>query len=538
MAQPRRQRGRPTAMHRPHTIPDESQPSIVLIGTPETLRAASGALGALTPPPEALGLVLLQPQDPDEPAISDLPILGVVDDLPRLHTRFGFEAALVSLPAAMPEAIARVRTALLALGVAERFMAPVTDVLAGIAPSPAAGAASALDMPALIGRSPQPIDEAVVRDAVQGRRVLITGAGGSIGAELARRVASFDPAALFLMDRSDNALFEIDRQIGARHPGLERRAILHDVVDADPTLRRFVAIRPHMVIHAAAHKHVPMMEDHPAHAVNNNLFGTKSVADASVAVGVERFVMVSTDKAVNPTSVMGATKALAEQYVRALNGRSATRLCLVRFGNVLASACSVIPIWERQIGEGGPVTVTDPRMTRYFMTIPEAASLVIQAASLDPERIRGADVFVLDMGEPVNILDLARRFIRAHGFDPRIQDPRHLAPGEEDAVVRTQNSDHGTPFDIVFTGARPGEKLHEELAHQADELRPTPAPGIMAWRGPEPEPGALTEMIADLSAVRATSDDRAVIDAIGRWVPGFSGRPARKTTTPAFTGAA
>jgi FlaA1/EpsC-like NDP-sugar epimerase len=243
--------------------------------------------------------------------------------------------------------------------------------------------------------------------------------------------------------------------------------------------------------------------------VNNNLFGTKSVADAALAVGAERFVLISTDKAVNPTSVMGATKRLAELYVRSLNepgpGRTGrTRFSLVRFGNVLGSACSVLPIWEKQIAEGGPVTVTHPDMTRYFMTIPEAAALVIQAGAIE-----AGGVFVLDMGDPVRIHDLALNFIKAHGLRPAIDGhPNNPQSTHEASTIR-----------VTFTGTRPGEKLYEELAYDAEELAPTPVDGVRAWSGEPVDRHEITAMIADLSALRHSQDRSAVLTALHQHVP-------------------
>lgn len=494
------------------------KPRLVIIGPADAAAAAERALDRLENPPETLGFVLLDGSR-GAGSLSSLPVLGAVEDLPKLHARFGFDLALVSIPLDARAALDGVRSHLHRLGVCERFLPTIEDVLSGAAASATTGRAAtfgparAVDMLALVGRTPHAIDEPAIRRLLKGKRALITGAGGSIGSELATIVASMGPSSLALMDRSENSLFEIDRRIAARFPTLDRQAILHDVVESEPTLRRLVAVRPQVVFHAAAHKHVPMMEDHPAHAVNNNLFGTKSVADAALAVGVERFVMVSTDKAVNPTSVMGATKWLAELYIRSLGARNpASRFSLVRFGNVLGSACSVLPIWEKQIGEGGPVTVTDPRMTRFFMTIPEAAALVLQAAALERDQVGGADVFVLDMGEPVRIVELARRFVQAHGLSP-------VLPGEQ-----PEQGGAGPRMPVVFTGARPGEKLHEELAHRGEPLRPTPAPGVLAWAGPPVDPKLVTEMVADLSAVRTSSADRAVLEAVGRWVPGAGSR--------------
>lgn len=505
---------------------------VVLIGTPESLAGLAAQLAPVpTSEAEVLGSVVLSPADAAAASALPLPLLGCVDDLPRLHARFGFRSAIVSIPSVMSAAAARVRSALAALSVAERIAPTIHDVLRGAATGGSSahdtGAMRALlapgagiDFAALIGRPSRRLNEPAARAVLSGKRLLITGAGGSIGSELARLCAALEPSCLILMDRAENPLFEIDREIKARFPQVSRQTVLHDVVDAEATLRRLVALRPDVVFHAAAHKHVPMMEDHPGAAITNNLFGTKSIADAALAVGAERFVMVSTDKAVHPTSVMGATKRLAELYIRSLNrsrgGRAGTgtKFSLVRFGNVLGSACSVLPIWARQIAEGGPVTVTDPRMTRYFMTIPEAATLVIHAGTLARgDAGHGAgdrEVFVLDMGEPIKILDLADRFVRSMGLSPRF--PVSLGRSE---------TSPGPAIRISVTGARPGEKLYEELAYPAEELSPTEADGVMAWSGDERDeidPGFITRMIAELSAVRAAQDAVIVQRVIANYV--------------------
>jgi FlaA1/EpsC-like NDP-sugar epimerase len=344
------------------------------------------------------------------------------------------------------------------------------------------------------------------------------------------------------MERGENALFEVDRQIGAMFPGVKRKAVLHDVVDAEATLRQCMELRPSAVFHAAAHKHVPLMEDHPAHAVTNNLFGTKSIADAAIACGADRFVMISSDKAVNPTSVMGATKRLAEIYVRGIGENSGkTRMSMVRFGNVLGSSASVLTIWAQQIGEGGPLTITDPRMTRYFMTIPEAATLVVQSTTLAPDSGKAGGkvgVFVLDMGEPARIVDLAARFARAHGLEPRVVIPSGAA-GREELMRAYPEPTPGTPtIDLVFTGIRPGEKLHEELAYAAEQLAPTDHPGIRSWAGPGfgSEMGAQTflrQMVSDLHAARYSQERAAVLQAIRAHVPEM--RPLGATQTGGST---
>ncbi len=428
--------------------------------------------------------------------------LGSLDSLPTLHAIDPFTAAIVSLPAEDGPTILKVRSVLRACGIVERFVPTLADVLSGS--TPARALPGEIDLVELIGRTPYGIDRRAVERVLAGKRVLVTGAGGSIGSELCRIACTFQPEMLIMMERSENALFEIDRQIARRFPGVQRRALLHDVVDAAQTQRHLAALRPHAIFHAAAHKHVPLMEEHPWHAVRNNLMGTKAIADAALACGAERFVMISTDKAVNPTSVMGATKRMAEMYVQSLAGRGETSFSMVRFGNVLGSACSVLPIWAHQLSEGGPITVTDPRMTRYFMTINEAASLVIQAAAIGPRGGDDPSIFVLDMGAPLKIADLAQRFIRLHGFEC------HL-PGEPGGGQ--------SKIAIVYTGARPGEKLHEELAYAAESLLPTPFPGIMALAGSAACGADVAGMVAEFSDLSDDADREAVLRAIRRHVP-------------------
>lgn len=486
---------------------------VLIVGTASTARSVIAQLASLSGSgPRVLGVILVAGGDEHSESTIGAPIMGGVEDLPDVCAELGVRTAIVSIPAALSRALARVREGMRRAGVAERFFPPITDMLADTAMF-LRGGAPRLDFEALIGRAPRRLDESRVRDMLTGKRVLITGAGGSIGSELARRCATLGVSELILLERSENALFDIDRQIGALFPTLKRKVVLHDVVEAEATLRRFVTLRPQVVFHAAAHKHVPMMEDHPAAAVNNNFFGTKSVADASVAVGVERYVMISTDKAVNPTSVMGATKRLAEIFVRSLNdAQQTTRCCLVRFGNVLGSACSVLPIWGAQIAEGGPVTVTHPEMTRFFMTIPEAASLVIQAATVEDP---GADVLVLDMGEPVLIRGLAERFIRAHGLEP----DWNQSGGGAEAVNSIR---------VLFTGTRPGEKLHEELSYGAEELRPTPVPGISAWSGARPSKDLIMRMVAEMSGVRHAETHSVVLETIKRQLGVLDGAGANR----------
>jgi FlaA1/EpsC-like NDP-sugar epimerase len=306
-----------------------------------------------------------------------------------------------------------------------------------------------IDINDLLRRDPVRLDRAAIREMTGGRRVMVTGAGGSIGSEICRQILKSRPELLLLVERAENSLFQIDREL-ARFPGgsavLPRIA---DICDEDRVATLFEQYRPQLVFHAAAHKHVPMMECNPGEAIANNVFGTKILADVADRFSAERLVMISTDKAVNPTSVMGVSKQLAEQYIHALSEASGTTFVVVRFGNVLGSTGSVVPVFQEQIRRGGPITITHPKMQRYFMTIPEATELVLQAAAMG----RGGEIFVLDMGEPVKIVDLAHEMICLSGLST------------ED-------------IDIVYTGPRPGEKLYEELYLDEEETLPTAHPQL------------------------------------------------------------
>jgi FlaA1/EpsC-like NDP-sugar epimerase len=479
----------------------------IIVGLPETSGQVERQLDLMPDRPVVLGWVAADPggavPDPHAdgtPAVAcpapSAPLLGTIDQLESVVARRRPALALVCLPAAMGDRITSIRTRLRRLAVPDRFMPTLRDQLEGVGPRTHLD----IDPGTLLDRPSRLIDREAVRRLIEGRRILITGAGGSIGSELARLIASFDPAYLALIDRSENALFEIDRQIARRAPALRRTALLHDVVEAGPTLHHFRRLRPHVVLHTAAHKHVGMMEEHPGAAVDNNLFGTKSVVDAADASGADRFVMISTDKAINPASVMGATKRLAEQYVQHVRGSSSTVFAIVRFGNVLGSTGSVLDIWSRQLAEGGPLTVTDPRMTRYFMTIPEAALLVMQAAVMVGPGVDADPVFLLDMDRPIRIVDLACRFLGAHGLQEAL-------PG------RSARPDLPT-VRIVYTGARPGEKLHEELWSDRDAIRPTAHPDINIWELPSPDRRYIESMLGRLHRSRRTTDPRALAGSI------------------------
>ncbi len=493
-----------------------------LVGPREACALAARQLAMLDHPPAIVGIVVLDESGSSE--IEGIEVVGAVDRLTDLCAKYEIAQAVVTLPAACRSEGRAISAALHRAGVIERFVPPMDELLVSKPAMPGSDSvalgAPKIDLAKLVGRTPHAIDREKVSSIITGKVILVTGAGGSIGSELVRQIASFHPSRIVLMERAENALFEIDRNLSELHPNLERVAILHDVVDPVSTLAHLERHRPSVVFHAAAHKHVPLMEDHPAHAVTNNIFGTKSIADAAVAVGADRFVLISSDKAVNPVNVMGATKRLAEHYTQALASTvgARTKLSMVRFGNVLGSACSVLTIWADQIAAGRPLTVTDERMTRFFMTIPEAATLVLQAAAMSGEAHQGAgEVFVLDMGEPINIFQLAQRFIRACGFEPVIGRP------VGDAV-----SSMSVP--IILSGSRPGEKLHEQLSYDAEELRATGHCGISALAD-NGVPGSVEEMIAAFEAVRLSTSRHAVLETIAQYIPTLT---ATRRATPAI----
>jgi len=357
------------------------------------------------------------------------------------------------------------------------------------------------DLANLLGRPPISLDTPELQRFLAGKNVLVTGAGGSIGSEICRQSMKFCPRRLILLDQAENNLFEIDRELRHRWVGAELAPMIADICDARRIAQVFDQHEPQVVFHCAAHKHVPMMESNPGEAIKNNVFGSQIVADAARAAGVAAFVMVSTDKAVNPTSVMGAAKRCAELYIQSLNTPDCrTRFVAVRFGNVLGSSGSVVPIFQKQIEAGGPVTVTHPDMKRYFMMIAEASQLVMQAGAIG----RGGEIFILDMGKPIKILSLAREMIRRQG----------LKPGKDIA--------------IEFSGIRPGEKLYEELACAGEQTRPTSHPKIRVWQLPRATPEQVNRMMQMLGQVTNANRHeiiRALRACVVEYQPGDSENP-------------
>lgn len=350
----------------------------------------------------------------------------------------------------------------------------------------------------LLQRPQKVLDRAAMAALIYGRRVLVTGAGGSIGSELVRQVAALGPAALTLVEASEYALYTIDMEIGCRFPALPRAALVGDVRDRGRLDAIFAECRPELVFHAAALKHVPLVEANPLEGLHTNAIGSRNVAEACVAHGAAAMVMVSTDKAVNPTNVMGASKRIAECFCQAMDlSGAATRFVTVRFGNVLGSTGSVVPLFEKQLREGGPLTVTHPEMNRFFMTIREAVELIIAAAAMRVADGRGDDhrgkIYVLEMGKPVKIVDLARRMIRLAGLRPEIDVP------------------------IVFTGLRPGEKLYEEIFHGDEQPLPTAAAGVLLAAPRQVDLAEVRALLDRLEAACRGGDAagaHAVLDAL------------------------
>lgn len=356
----------------------------------------------------------------------------------------------------------------------------------------------------LLARDPVHVDLSEIANYVGDKIVLVTGAGGSIGSELCRQITKFNPRLLLLLGQGENSIYTIEMELRQSFPNLTIEPIIADVKDRKRIEAVFREFRPQVVFHAAAHKHVPLMEKNPIEAIKNNVFGTRNVAECSDQFGVERFVLISSDKAVNPTSVMGTTKRIAEMVIQSLNSHSRTQFVAVRFGNVLGSRGSVIPNFKQQIAAGGPVTVTHPEMVRYFMTIPEAVQLVIQAGGL----ARGGEVFILDMGKPVKIVDLANDLIRLSGFEP------------------------GVDIQIQYSGIRPGEKLFEELLTKEEGITSTKHNRIFISKPEVISPKEMEFELKKFERLVSSEQQAAARDLLQHIVPTYQleGKDKRETT--------
>ncbi len=433
----------------------------------------------------------------DDPAkqklkLCGLPVLGDRSAIPRLVEQYGVKEIIIAIPSAPGRVIREIVDICYTASVQLQILPGLYDQVTG---DFAVSRIRRVQVEDLLGREPVKVNLGSIADYLEGRTVLVSGAGGSIGSELCRQILQFAPKRLVLLGHGENSIYEIHRELQDYYSGLEIRPVIADIKDEqamDAVFRKFC---PGVVFHAAAHKHVPLMEDNPAEAVKNNILGTWRLAAVSRRHGVETFILVSTDKAVNPSSIMGATKRVAEMIVQRFQGEAngETAFAAVRFGNVLDSRGSVVPLFKQQIDRGGPVTVTHPEMTRFFMTIAEAVQLVIQAGAL----ARGGEMFVLDMGEPTKIDDLARRMIRLAGFEP------------------------GRDIRIIYTGIRPGEKLYEEILTDQEGVTATLHQRIFVARPDPLDPAALDHLLAAAGVPGWSAGPEEVEALLQRVLPGF-----------------
>jgi len=423
--------------------------------------------------------------------IHGIPVLGTVDELPTICKERNIEEIAIAMPSATRQQLRRVIQVCEGTKIRFRTVPSITDIASG---KLRVSQIRDVDINDLLGREVVQLDLDLIEAFARGKTILVTGAGGSIGSEMCRQICQFRPKSLLLVEQAENPLFYVERDLRRQFPDIVLRPIICDITDRSRVEDIFGAHQPQIVIHAAAHKHVPLMELNPGEAIKNNVLGTQVVADAAHKSGATHFVMISTDKAVNPTSIMGSSKRIAEMYVQDLSRTSETQFITVRFGNVLASEGSVVPIFKRQIAEGGPVTVTHPEMKRYFMTIPEASQLVLQAATMG----KGGEIFVLDMGDPVKIVDLAKELITLSGFRP------------------------GEDIEIIFTGPRPGEKLFEELRIEGEGMQRTRHPKISIWKNIPMDRDNLRTGIGELLSIASHHDGDLLTSKIKELIPEYA----------------
>ena len=431
----------------------------------------------------------------DEPGkirreIRGIRVAGKVEQLPELIEQWDIEIILLATPSASDAQMRRIVEICEGCRVPFQTLPSVKELLSGSVNKSSLREVSIID---ILGRAPVKLDWQVIKTSLQDKTILVTGGGGSIGSELCKQLAKVQPKQLIIFDQCEFNLYKIDAELSRLYPQLNRLALLGDVADALAVENVIQHYHPEIIFHAAAYKHVPLLESQVREAVHNNLIGTKIVAEAAIRSGAERFVLISTDKAVNPTNVMGATKRAAEILCQNLDQTSATRFTTVRFGNVLDSAGSVVPLFREQIKAGGPVTVTHPDITRYFMTIPEACQLIMQAEAVGT----GGEVFVLDMGEPVKIAYLAEQMIRLSG----------KIPGQDIA--------------IDYVGLRPGEKLYEELFHEQEPLLETGFEKLRLAKARVYDNDAWSQNILALDEACRTQQPQTILAILRRLVPEF-----------------
>ena len=425
-------------------------------------------------------------------SIHEVPVLGTVDQLPEICKEHDIEEIAIAMPSATHQQLRRVVQVCEGTKIRFRTVPSITDIASG---KFKVSQIRDVEINDLLGREVVQLDLDLIEAFAKDKTILVTGAGGSIGSEMCRQLCLFGPKLLLLVEQVENPLFYIERELRDKFPQLNIKAIICNITDKVRVEEIFAKYKPQVIIHAAAHKHVPLMELNPGEAIKNNIIGTQTVADAADKYGALNFVMISTDKAVNPTSLMGSSKRIAEMYIQNLNTKSKTHFITVRFGNVLGSNGSVVPIFKEQIARGGPVTVTHPEMKRYFMTIPEASQLVLQAATMG----QGGEIFVLDMGEPVKIVDLAKELITLSGFKP------------------------GEDIKIEFTGLRPGEKLFEELSIKGEDMVQTKHPKIAVWKNIPTDGDRLRSGIQQLAAIAQTQDREKIVQKVKELVPEYIG---------------
>lgn len=425
-------------------------------------------------------------------AIHGVPVLGLIDDLENVPVQF--DEILIAIPSARGEDMRKIVELCDRTGKRFRTIPKIGELIAGRI---TVNSIREVRLEDLAGRQEINLDQERISRFLYGKRILVTGAGGSIGSELVRQISRFEPQVVGLLDFSELNLFQVEQEFRLRLQTLPTESFLTDIRDREALQGVLTRFRPHVIFHAAAYKHVPMQESHPREAVLNNVLGTRNLVELAVEADAERLVLVSTDKAVRPTNVMGATKRVAELFVESMNGRQVTRFVAVRFGNVFSSSGSVIPLFQQQIAAGGPVTVTHPEVTRYFMSIPEAAQLILQAGAMG----EGGEIFILDMGEPIRIVDMARDLIRLHGLEP-----------DKDVLIE-------------FTGLRPGEKLYEELITSGEGIVSTSHKKILVLRGKTLDAAALLAQIESLLAVARQGDDEAIRRKLRDIVPEYHPQP-------------
>jgi FlaA1/EpsC-like NDP-sugar epimerase len=420
-----------------------------------------------------------------------VPVLGTAESLEAILQRQHVDQVIVAQGAVGSRALRKIVETCRAAGIPSKILPAVGNFMNG---EISVQQIRDVQVDDLLGRPPVRLDIDEICNFLKNKKILVTGAGGSIGSEICRQVAAFAPKALIILDQAETPLFHIEAELRERFSALALHPCLGDVRDRCSIRMAFATHRPDVVFHAAAYKHVPMSESNPIEAVHNNIFGTRILADTADEFGVSKFVMISTDKAVNPTNVMGASKRAAEIYVQSLARRSSTQMVTVRFGNVLGSNGSVVPTFRRQIEQGGPITVTHPEVTRFFMTIPEAVQLVLQAGSMG----KGGEIFLLDMGEPIKIVRLAEEMIRLSG----VNATRHIP--------------------IVFTGLRPGEKMHEELLLAGEGIKPTRHEKIKIAKATDCDKVFLDRLLEQLYTASRERNGYRVLSLLREIVPEYS----------------